>query len=364
MPSPFPGMDPYLEALDIWPDFQGSLTREMSPNLNSLLPSPYYARLRRRPEQATVEIRDPGNAHQLVTLIALLSPSSKRPGIDRRACIQTQREVLEDLLDAPCALRWLCSRPQIRFRSLVGLSPFTAAWIDAGGDEPGRLAHQHGLLPHPPRHVFDGLECRGRALERLDDLDQLHLVDGIEEVHPGHAGRVLQRAGELGHAKGRCIGSDHGACRRVLFDPRAKAWDDPDLGAEREFRRKVRTLTGNYQLLQIAPWLLRSENPLRFEFISHKLMRLLGPFALMVLLLSSLFAAGTFYRTVFWIQIACYLLSLLGATRLKLGLISRITDAAWTFVLLNAAAVIAFWNFVTGHTTVWMPEPVRKEMRA
>ena len=66
---------------------------------------------------------------------------------------------------------------------------------------------------------------------------------------------------------------------RVGFDPRARAWDTPDLGREREFRRKVRTLTGNYQLLQLAPWLLRRENPLRFDFISHKLTRLVVPFA-------------------------------------------------------------------------------------
>src|SRR5262249_6486288 len=40
---------------------------------------------------------------------------------------------------------------------------------------------------------------------------------------------------------------------RVVFDPRARAWDLPDLGTERELTRKVRTLSGNYQLLQLAP---------------------------------------------------------------------------------------------------------------
>ena len=43
---------------------------------------------------------------------------------------------------------------------------------------------------------------------------------------------------------------------RVIFDSRARAWDSPDLGEGREFSRKVRTLSGNYQLLQLAPWLL------------------------------------------------------------------------------------------------------------
>jgi ATP-dependent Lhr-like helicase len=45
---------------------------------------------------------------------------------------ETQREVLEDLLDVPAALRWLDLVPPIRLRSLPGQSPFAAAWIDPG----------------------------------------------------------------------------------------------------------------------------------------------------------------------------------------------------------------------------------------
>ena len=48
---------------------------------------------------------------------------------------------------------------------------------------------------------------------------------------------------------------------RVIFDPRARAWDVPSLGASREFARKVRTLSGNYQLVQLAPWLLTGSIP-------------------------------------------------------------------------------------------------------
>ncbi|MGC2369216.1 MAG: glycosyltransferase family 2 protein, partial [Candidatus Sulfotelmatobacter sp.] len=36
--------------------------------------------------------------------------------------------------------------------------------------------------------------------------------------------------------------------KRVVFEPRARAWDSPDLGGGLEFARKVRTLSGNYQL--------------------------------------------------------------------------------------------------------------------
>jgi len=148
---------------------------------------------------------------------------------------------------------------------------------------------------------------------------------------------------------------------RVLFDSRARAWDSPDLGADREFRRKVRTLTGNYQLLQLAPWIWSEENPLRFEFVSHKLLRLLVPFALLATLGASWVLPGTFYRIVFWGQLGFYGLSLLGWTGWKLGPLSRLTEVAYTFAALNMAALLAFGNFVTGHTAVWMHAPVCKE---
>lgn len=151
---------------------------------------------------------------------------------------------------------------------------------------------------------------------------------------------------------------------RVVFDARARAWDHPDLGSAREFRRKVRTLTGNYQLLQLAPWLLRKENPLRLEFISHKLMRLLVPFALLLALAAAGFLQGTFYRVAFWAQLGFYGLSLLGLTRLNLGPVSRLSDAACTFVTLNTAALVAFANFVTGRQTDWKPPVLPREIKA
>jgi biofilm PGA synthesis N-glycosyltransferase PgaC len=150
---------------------------------------------------------------------------------------------------------------------------------------------------------------------------------------------------------------------RVLFDARARAWDHPDLGAEREFRRKVRTLTGNYQLLQLAPWLLRKQNPLRFELISHKLVRLVVPFALIAMLVSTWFLPGTFYRVAFWAQLGIYGLSLLGWAGWKLGPISRLADIAYTFTALNAAALVAFANFATGQKAVWMQAPLPKEVQ-
>jgi cellulose synthase/poly-beta-1,6-N-acetylglucosamine synthase-like glycosyltransferase len=142
--------------------------------------------------------------------------------------------------------------------------------------------------------------------------------------------------------------------RRVVFDARARAWDSPNLGAKREFSRKVRTLYGNYQLLQLSPWLLSRSNPLWFEFVSHKLLRLAVPFALGLLLISSFALHGTFYRTVMILQLVFYTLSALALGRVvKRGVLARVADASGTFVLLNGAALVALANFVTGRRAAW-----------
>jgi poly-beta-1,6-N-acetyl-D-glucosamine synthase len=142
--------------------------------------------------------------------------------------------------------------------------------------------------------------------------------------------------------------------KRVVLDERARAWDNPNLGMNREFSRKVRTLSGNYQLVQLAPWLLSSENPVRFEFVSHKLLRLVVPLALAALLVASFGLGGPFHRTMLVLQLIFYSLSLLALSRfLKRGILARIADAAGAFVLLNSAAAVALANFVAGRRTAW-----------
>lgn len=75
---------------------------------------------------------------------------------------------------------------------------------------------------------------------------------------------------------------------RVAYEPAAVAWDGSSQQPREEQRRKIRTLAGNYQLVQLAPWLLLPwRNPLWFRFVSHKLLRLLAPWLLLALALSA-----------------------------------------------------------------------------
>jgi hypothetical protein len=48
MPSPFPGMDPYLENPEIFPDFHDSFITYLREALQAGLPAPYFAALGRR----------------------------------------------------------------------------------------------------------------------------------------------------------------------------------------------------------------------------------------------------------------------------------------------------------------------------
>ena len=48
MPSPFPGMDPYLEHPEFFPDLHDSLILYLREALQARLPQPYYARVRSR----------------------------------------------------------------------------------------------------------------------------------------------------------------------------------------------------------------------------------------------------------------------------------------------------------------------------
>jgi biofilm PGA synthesis N-glycosyltransferase PgaC len=143
--------------------------------------------------------------------------------------------------------------------------------------------------------------------------------------------------------------------RRVTFDSAARAWEPMTFDSRHEFQRKVRTLTGNYQLLQLAPWILSRANPVRFEFISHKLLRLFVPFGLIAILVSSIVLQGTFYQICLGLQLAFYALGGLGlAYRKGAGLVSRLANVALTFLVLNGAAVVALINFLTGNEEVWV----------
>jgi cellulose synthase/poly-beta-1,6-N-acetylglucosamine synthase-like glycosyltransferase len=105
------------------------------------------------------------------------------------------------------------------------------------------------------------------------------------------------------------------AASRVVFSSEALAFD-PVAPSGVELRRKIRTLAGNYQILRLEPRLLNPfRNPVWIQYMSHKVGRLLVPYALMALLVTSalLITTSPFYALAFAAQIVFYGLAAYGA---------------------------------------------------
>jgi poly-beta-1,6-N-acetyl-D-glucosamine synthase len=127
--------------------------------------------------------------------------------------------------------------------------------------------------------------------------------------------------------------------RRIVFEEGAVAYDQASPDAAAESRRKTRTLAGNYQILAHEPRiLLPFVNPVWLQYASHKIGRLIVPWALVALLASSaaLAAAAWFYLLALAVQLAFYTLA---AAAAWLDVRERMSRVAFTFVMMNYSAV-------------------------
>jgi len=148
MPSPFPGMDPYIEASGLWGDFHGGMLAAIRAELNQRLPEGYAATIelyvwtpekkkarrrrkvgpdvyvrqeKRRPSSGagTTAVAAPNTivlpvverrkrkslkvmdirTKQVITVIELLSPSNKEAGDDRKNYLDKRNEYLANRLN-------------------------------------------------------------------------------------------------------------------------------------------------------------------------------------------------------------------------------------------------------------------------
>ncbi len=138
------------------------------------------------------------------------------------------------------------------------------------------------------------------------------------------------------------------AGKRVIFEPSAQVFDSSQSSIDDEFKRKLRTLTGNFQSFSHHPWLFNPKrNAIWWQFLSHKVFRLLVPWALIILLPASLLAGGVWWTLVFIGQVAFYTLAF-AAAHLEIFKRNKLASFAHTFVQLNYAAWLAAFRFYAG----------------
>jgi cellulose synthase/poly-beta-1,6-N-acetylglucosamine synthase-like glycosyltransferase len=140
--------------------------------------------------------------------------------------------------------------------------------------------------------------------------------------------------------------------KRTVFEPGARAYD-LEAPLELEFKRKVRTLAGNFQLLQLLPGVLDPRrNPVFLQFVSHKIGRLLVPHLLIAVLVSNLFLLHGIYLPLLAAQCVFYALAIAGT------LAPRFQRIPYEFVRLNWAAMRALFCFLRrgGLAGLWVDD--------
>jgi hypothetical protein len=141
---------------------------------------------------------------------------------------------------------------------------------------------------------------------------------------------------------------------RSVLDRTAFVLDTWPATSAGEFQRKVRTLSGNFQLIAEAPWLLTPANRVLFQLLSHKLLRLIVPYFFVTLFLatgalaldSAAFALFGLLQAIFW-----FLATL--ALRFRIPVIGRIAAPASAMLVLNLAAVAGLWRFLFTRGPLW-----------
>jgi len=130
---------------------------------------------------------------------------------------------------------------------------------------------------------------------------------------------------------------------RSVYEPNAIGWEEAVEMAG--FGRRVRIMAGNVQQLREIPSLIRRPLPL-FFFLSHKLGRLLVPFAMITALAASAFLLNDpVYRWLFALQAAFYVLAIAGSL---MALKPKILRLPYYFSMINLATFLGVYHALRG----------------
>lgn len=141
---------------------------------------------------------------------------------------------------------------------------------------------------------------------------------------------------------------------RSVLDRRAYVYDTWPVRIGEEFHRKVRTLAGNFQLFRLAPWTLTPSNPVLFQLVSHKVMRLVVPYFAVLLLVSSLALAGSSLAFAAFGALQIFFWGVaLAALRFRIPVLHKVAAPASALLVLKAATVAGLYRFLFTRGPLW-----------
>lgn len=145
---------------------------------------------------------------------------------------------------------------------------------------------------------------------------------------------------------------------RIIYESAARAFDPQKLEPEREKKRKLRTLVGNFQMMECYPfWMLPWRNRLWWQLFSHKYLRLMVPWLMIAVVVLTFLAVDTLFgRLLLAAQGVCYGAAMLGLA--VPGLKSRCLTIPAGFFMLQASCFMAFFAYLRHRRNLlllWQP---------
>jgi len=154
---------------------------------------------------------------------------------------------------------------------------------------------------------------------------------------------------------------------RAVYEPEAVCSEKANRLGRDEFRMRVRVIEQTMNALQRYSRILdaRKHGMFMFQIFCHKTLRYSTPLPLALAFIANSLALGAapFYRYAFFAQLLFYYSALVGWRAAKLGVKLGPLALPYYFVLVNAAAAVAFVKFMRGEAhVVW--EPLRDSPQA
>lgn len=140
---------------------------------------------------------------------------------------------------------------------------------------------------------------------------------------------------------------------RVLYEPEAVVVEHESTSLNGEFNRRIRINVGNIQQVYFLRNLLHPKyGIIALEFFSHKVLRLISPFCIVMLPVACLMAQGPIYDFLFRLQAVFYLIGALGYIQEFFGFRIRYLYFPFYFIMGNVSAILGFFRFVLGKQSI------------
>jgi cellulose synthase/poly-beta-1,6-N-acetylglucosamine synthase-like glycosyltransferase len=137
--------------------------------------------------------------------------------------------------------------------------------------------------------------------------------------------------------------------KAIIYESDAVAWEETPPEIADEFRRRSRIGAGGFQaMLSLWRLMLPWRGWVAFSFLSHKVLRWLCPFFLILALAANLFCLDVpVFVGVFVAQLVFYVVAAVGAVLPAGGLVGKLVRLPTMFTSMNLALLVGFWNWIS-----------------